>query len=63
MSRAFWSGFRKGYTQTSYKMLPIVLALIVGWAFGQYFHPYERCDRAYNLPEDIVECVWLLRSK
>jgi hypothetical protein len=59
MSKAFWQGFREGYMQASYKMLPIVLALIVGWAFGQYFHPYESCKRMYSSPKDIVECVWI----
>ena len=57
MSKAFWEGFREGCKQM---MLPIVLALIVGWGFGQYFHPYESCKRMYEAPSDISECVWIL---
>lgn len=57
MSKAFWQGFREGYMQMSYKMLPIILALIVGWAFGQYFHPYESCKRTHSLTNDIIQCV------
>lgn len=60
MSKAFWQGFREGYLLLlSAQTLPIVLALIVGWAFGQYFHPYDSCKCMYSTPEDIVECVWI----
>lgn len=59
MSKAFWQGFREGYMQASYKMLPIVLALIIGWAFGQVAHHAVSCKRMYSSPEDIVECVWI----
>lgn len=58
MSKAFWQGFRDGL-QLSYKMLPIILALIVGWVFGQFFHPQDSYKRMYSTPENIVECVWV----
>lgn len=37
----------------------LTLALITGWAFGMYDHPYEQCKRIYTTPEDIDECVWI----
>jgi hypothetical protein len=24
-----------------------------------HYHPYEQCNRMYNTPEDIMECVWI----
>ena len=59
MSKAFWQGFREGYMQGVQIVALIILPLIVGWAFGQYFHPYDSCKRMYSTPEDIVECVWI----
>ena len=63
MSKAFWDGFRDGYLQTSKYVLPIAFALLAGWSFGMYFHPYEKCLRMYDISEDISECTLLLREK
>jgi len=59
MSKAFWEGFRTGFTQGSKYGIPIALALVLGLALGSYSHPYEVCKRMYDTPEDISECVWI----
>ena len=41
----------------------IVAAVIIGWAFGMYTHPYEVCERKGVSPDDIAECVWLLENQ
>lgn len=58
MSKAFWQGFREGYL----KYFWVGIALVVGWAVGTYFHPYDECKRMYNTPEDIIECVWIKQN-
>lgn len=55
MSKAFWVGFREGYMKAFW----IGIALVAGWAFGTYFHPYEQCKRMYLEPEDIYYCTWI----
>jgi len=55
MSKAFWEGFRKGYLKTFW----IGIALVVGWAFGTYFHPLEVCERKHESLEDVIKCVWI----
>ena len=59
MSKAFWEGFRTGFTTTSKYGIPIALVFVLGLALGSYSHPYEVCKQMYETPEDISECVWL----
>jgi hypothetical protein len=35
---------------------------VFGIAIGKYSHPYERCDRMYDDPDEISECVWILTN-
>lgn len=62
MNSAFWQGFREGYRKSVLIGVPIIFALLAGWSFGMYFHPFEKCERMYTINEDIIECVWLLRN-
>ena len=62
MSKAFWEGFRTGFTRTIKYGIPIALIALVfvlGLALGTYSHPYEVCKRMYDTPEDVSECVWI----
>ena len=65
MSKAFWEGFRNGFTQASKYGIPIAIALIVGLTLGSWSHPYERCTvgKGFTNPEDIGECIWLLDNQ
>ena len=59
MSKAFWEGFKDGFTRASkYAVFPAI-AFILGLTLGSYSHPYEVCSRMYETQEDISECVWL----
>ena len=46
----------------------ILLFAIVGlFCYGSYYagyhtHPYSKCSKIYEAPEDISECVWLLEN-
>lgn len=60
MSKAFWEGFRTGFTNTSKYGIPIAVALAIGLILGSWSHPYERCKRKYEDLSDITECVWIL---
>ena len=57
MSKSFWEGFREGYVNMFVWTAPIAFVIM---ALLYYFHPYERCDRKYETPEEIMECVWIL---
>jgi regulation of enolase protein 1 (concanavalin A-like superfamily) len=59
MSKAFWEGFKYGFTTASKYGIPIAAAFILGLILGSYSHPYEQCARMYNSPEYISECVWI----
>lgn len=59
MRKAFWEGFREGYLKAFAWTAPFaIIALILMYAF----HPYERCKRMYDNPNDIMECVWILEN-
>ena len=63
MIKAFWEGFRTGFTTAIKYGVPIALAFFVlGLALGSYSHPYEVCKRMYNTPEDVSECTLLLQG-
>lgn len=62
MSKAFFEGFKDGFTRASKYCIPIAVALIVGLTLGSWSHPYEQCKRIYNSLEDISECVWILEN-
>lgn len=62
MSKAFWEGFRTGFTRASKYSVPIALAFVLGVLLGNHGHPYEECKRNYDAPEDIMECVWILEN-
>jgi hypothetical protein len=55
MSEAFWIGIDKGFRWS----MPIAFVLMV---ILYYSHPYERCERKYDNPTDIMECVWILEN-
>ena len=59
MSKAFWEGFRTGFTKGSMIGIPAAAAFVLGLALGSYSHPYEVCKRMYGTQEDISECVWI----
>jgi len=59
MSKAFWEGFRTGFTNTINYGIPISVAFALGIALGNYAHPYETCKRMYDTPENVSECVWI----
>jgi len=59
MSKAFWEGFKDGFTRASKYDIPIASAFVLGLYLGSASHPYEVCKRMYNTPEDISECVWI----
>lgn len=63
MSKAFWQGFREGYLKFFWPSIFISCAFVLGVLLGNYGHPYEECQRMYNTPEDISECVWLLENR
>ena len=63
MNQTFWTGFADGYANAAEKVYPLVLAAIVGAAFGQYFHPYEQCSRQFTDTATVVECVKQKRLK
>jgi hypothetical protein len=58
-SKAFWEGFRTGFTNTSKYGIPVAVAFVIGLTLGSWSHPYEVCKRMYDTPEDISECVWI----
>ena len=37
----------------------LLVGLGVGMNVGYHSHPYEVCERMYDTPEDISECVWI----
>ncbi len=59
MSKAFWEGFREGYSKASIVGVVLAIAFVAGLTMGSYSHPYEVCKRMYNTPEDVLECVWI----
>ena len=59
MSKAFWEGFKDGFTRASKYGIPIAAAFVLGLTLGSASHPYEVCKRMYDTQEDISECVWL----
>ena len=59
MSKAFWEGFKDGFTRASKYGIPIVVAFVLGLYLGSASHPYEVCKKQYDTPEDISECVWI----
>ena len=59
MRKAFWEGFKDGFTTASKYGIPIALVFILGLVLGSWSHPYEVCKRMYDTPEDIMECVWI----
>lgn len=63
MSKTFWQGFREGYLKFFWPSIFISCAFVLGVLLGNYGHPYEECQRMYNTPEDISECVWLLENR
>ena len=63
MSKMFWESFMDGFTRASKYGIPIAAAFVLGVLLGNYGHPYEECQRMYNTPEDISECVWLLENR
>lgn len=58
MSKHFWMGFREGFSKASL----YGLAFLLGGIFVYLIHPYERCERKYDSPNDIMECVWILEN-
>lgn len=50
MRKTFWEGFFKGLFIGS-----VLLAIL-------NYHPYERCKRMYDTPNDVMECVWILEN-
>ena len=59
MSKAFWEGFKDGFTKASKYGIPIAAAFVLGLTLGSWSHPYEQCKRMYDTPEDIAECAWI----
>lgn len=59
MSKAFWEGFFEGFYKASVILNPFI---IVGLLLLYYMHPYEQCNRKYEDPTDIMECVWILEN-
>jgi len=59
MSKAFWEGFRNGFTRTSKYGIPLAVVFVLGLYLGSASHPYEVCKKQYDTPEDIAECVWI----
>jgi hypothetical protein len=59
MSKAFWEGFRTGFTRTSKYGIPLAAVFVLGLYLGSVSHPYEVCKKQYDTPEDIAECVWI----
>lgn len=55
MSKAFWEGFWTGW----FNALKYSLVFLLGAGVAYYFHPYEQCERMYDDPMDVSECVWL----
>ena len=43
-------------------LLTFVAGVICGGIMLVDEHPYDRCMLTYTVPEDIIECVWLLSS-
>lgn len=63
MIKAFWEGFRNGFTQASKYGILAAIAFVAGLTLGSYSHPYEVCQRMYQNDEDRAECVWLLQNE
>ena len=41
----------------------VIVAFIGGITIGYYAHPYEECQRRGITPDDVGECVWLLKNQ
>lgn len=63
MSKAFWEGFRQGFSKASAIGITLGIVFVSGLALGSYAHPYERCKRSYSTQENIEECIWLLEQR
>lgn len=59
MSKAFWEGFCVGFGRASKYSVPIAFAFVLGLYMGSANHPYEQCKNKYDMPGDIIECVWI----
>lgn len=59
MSKAFWKGFKNGFTRASLYGVGPVVAFLIGLYLGSASHPYEVCKMQYDTPEDISECTWI----
>jgi hypothetical protein len=59
MSKAFWEGFKDGFSKASIVGVALAVAFVVGLTMGSYSHPYEICKRMYDTQEDISECMWI----
>lgn len=45
-----------------YKVMLLISLFCFGWLVGMYLHPYEMCERKYDNPEDVSECVWIMEN-
>ena len=59
MPKAFWEGFFEGFYKASAILNPLIIFALLALL---YYHPYERCERMYDNPNDIMECVWILEN-
>ena len=60
MSKSFWEGFFEGFYKTSAIINPFLIAVLI---MLYHMHPYEQCKRKYEVPNDIMECVWILENE
>ena len=37
-------------------------SFLAGMELADTLNPYERCERMYDNPNDIMECVWILEN-
>lgn len=44
-------------------LFTFVIGVICGMFWMMEEHPYDRCIMMYDLPEDVLECVWLLSEE
>jgi hypothetical protein len=63
MTRSFWEGFRAGYLRNAWVGFAIAGAFVAGVYLGHYDHPYEECKNMNDVPEDIMECVYILEHQ